>query len=614
MTVMNVLTKDRLQRKLAAYGQVFEKTDRIVSGKKLNVLVRDDAIPSGFAQVAGWTDGEDISLNGALLLEQLADKGRDQDRVIAMVKGVNYHELAHCLFTPRIKLEKGDKPTLSTKVQKESEKQKDPMVWHAFNILEDQRAETLFVAKYRPSRHYFQAIALEYLLNDPALVPSQYPLIHHRLWIPSDTRSGIARMYDQRVGKKGHAQEVGRVIDDYVRLKFPKDNKQGLALVLEFRDLLKEDSLSQRVSPDNHSGGGVVVKGDLQPGEQEKASKKIDDMIADLSDLDEDAQGGDGEEEDDTEAVGGAEPKGDYQESGPSMDDITEILEEISEALDTLMEDEDFVDDITTTQEAVKDAEANIPGGVGKGRGGILNWVSKKPDVADTSAVQRILKDLESLRFELTGTWEHHTPSGKVNPYDFYTADAGELDFFDRWIEGVEDQGGFEVVMLVDRSSSMNSASMDQACRVSWVLKRALEEVDGEVTVMTYTDRTYHMLDQPTEKADKNVVRVARSEGGTNPKEAIYEAARLLDRSEKPNKLVVNVTDGGWGDVQVCDKAVLELNAMGIHTALVGLNGAVSQYGDHNHQVAVDVRDISQISVFVEQLVANVLKQILLRT
>lgn len=612
MTVMNVLTKDRLQRRLAAYGQVFQKTDRIVSGKKLNVLVRDDAIPSGFAQVAGWTDGEDISLNGALLLEQLADKGRDQDRVVAMVKGVNYHELAHCLFTPRIKLEKGDKPTLSTKVQKASEKAKDPMIWHAFNILEDQRAETLFVAKYRPSRHYFQAIALEYLLNDPALVPSQYPLIHHRLWIPSDTRSSIARMYDQRVGKKGHAQEVGRVIDAYVRLTFPKGNKRGLELVLEFRKLLEEDSLAQRVSPDNHSGGGVIVKGDLQSGEQDKANKKIDAMVADLEDLDEDAQGGDGDEEDDTEAVGGADEKD--PEMGPSMDDITEILEGISEALDDLMEDEDFVDDIHTTQEAVKDAETKIPGGVGKGRGGILNWVSKQPNVADTSAVQRILKDLESLRFELTGTWDRHQSSGKVNPYDFYTAEAGELDFFDRWIEGVEDQGGFEVVMLVDRSSSMNSASMDQACRVAWVLKRALEEVDGEVTVMTYTDRTYHMMYQPDDKADKNVVRVANSEGGTNPKEAIYEAARLLDRSEKPNKLVVNVTDGGWGDVPVCDKAVQDLNAMGIHTALVGLNGAVSQYGDHNHQVAVDVRDISEISTFVEQLVANVLKQILLRT
>ncbi len=613
MTVMNVLTKDRLQRKLAAYGQVFQKTDRIVSGKKLNVLVRDDVIPSGFAQVAGWTDGEDISLNGALLLEQLADKGRDQDRVIAMVKGVNYHELAHCLFTPRIKLEKGDKPTLSTKVQKASEKQKDPMIWHSFNILEDQRAETLFVAKYRPSRHYFQAIALEYLLHDPALVPSQYPLIHHRLWIPSDTRSGIARMYDQRVGKKGHAQEVGRVIDAYVRLKFPKDNKRGLELVLEFRKLLEEDSLAQRVSPDNHSGDGVVVKGDLQPGEQDKASEKIDAMIADLDD---DAQGDDGEEEDDTEAAGGGDSGDEESElgSGPSMDDITEILEGISEALDELMEDADFADDINTTQEAVKDAETKIPGGIGRGRGGTLNWVGKSPNVADTSAVQRILKDLESLRFELTGTWEHHTPSGKVNPYDFYTADAGELDFFDRWIEGVEDQGGFEVVMLVDRSSSMNAASMDQACRVAWVLKRALEEVEGEVTVMTYTDRSYHMLYQPTDKADKNVVRVANSEGGTNPKEAIYEAARLLDRSEKPNKLVVNVTDGGWGDVLTCQRAVQELNAMGIHTALVGLNGAVSQYGDHNHQVAVDVRDISEISTFVEQLVANVLKQILLRT
>ena len=55
MSVMNVLQKDRLERKLQAYGQVFEKTDRILSGRKLRVQVRE-GIPQGFAQTAGWTD------------------------------------------------------------------------------------------------------------------------------------------------------------------------------------------------------------------------------------------------------------------------------------------------------------------------------------------------------------------------------------------------------------------------------------------------------------------------------------------------------------------------------------------------------------------------------
>lgn len=611
--VMKVLDKDRLERKLQAYGEVFQKTDRIVSGRKLRVMVKDQ-VPPDFAQIAGWTDGEDISLNGGLLLEQLSDKGRDQNRVIAYVKGVNYHELAHCLFTPRI----GGEGTLSTRVQKRAEADHDVMVWHSFNILEDQRAETLFVAKYRPSRHYFQAIALEYLLNDPALVPSQYPLIHHRLWIPSETRAGIAKLYEQRLDKKGHAKLVGDVIDQYVRLQFPADNDRGFDLVMEFYELLKADSLVQRVSPENHQGEGIIVKGKLKKGEQGDASKKIDGMIVDLSQDDEGSDDDEGDEDDDAEGGGAGKPddtEGDEEPGeGPTMIDITDLLEGISEALDELMEDEDFVDDIETTQEAVRDAEANIPGGVGRGRGGQLKWTGKDPEVADTSAVRRVVKDLEQLRFELTGTWQRHAPSGKVNPYDFYTADAGDLDFFDRWTEGIEDQGGFEVVLLVDRSSSMSDWDMDKACRVAWVLKRALEEVESEVTVMTYTDLDYHMLYQPYDKAEQSKVKVARPEGGTNPRHAIEEAARLLDRSEKPNKLLVNVTDGGWGDAPTNDQAVTLLNSMGIHTALVGLNGAVGSYGDHNHQVAVDVQDISEISTFVEQLVANVLRSILQRT
>ncbi len=608
MTVASVLEKDRLERKLHAYGQVFEKTDRIVSGRKLRVRMRDN-VPHDFAQVAGWTDGEEISLNNELLLEQLLDKGRDRNRVIAYVKGVNYHELAHCLFTPRFG--KDAKNTLATRVQERAEADHDPMIWHSFNIIEDQRAETLFVAKYRPSRHYFQAIALEYLLNDPALVPSQYPLIHHRLWIPSETRAGIADLYDDRLSKKGHAKLVGDVIDQYVRLVFPADDDRGFDLVLEFYELIKEDTLAQRVSPDNHQGEGIIVKGKIKKGVQESAGEKIDGMVIDLTGDDDDA------EDDDAEGGGSGksdDTEDDEESDGPTMIDITDVLEKVSEALDELMEDEDFVDDLQTTEEAVRDAERNIPGGVGRGRGGQLKWRGANPGVADTSAVRRIVKDLEQLRFELTGTWERHRPSGKVNPYDFYTADAGELDFFDRWTEGIEDQGGFEVVLLVDRSSSMSELDMDKACRVAWVLKRALEEVESEVTVMTYTDLDYHMLYQPYDKAEQGNIKIARPEGGTNPRHAIDEAARLLDRSLKPNKLLVNVTDGGWGDPEANDKAVTEVNSMGIHTALVGLNGAVSSYGDHNHQVAVDVEDISEISSFVERLVANVLRDILQRT
>ena len=108
--------------RLNALCRVYEQADRVLSGDPVIVKV----VPDGPAPA--WSDGASISINAS----QIEDMDLE---TLTQVNGLNYHELAHHLYTPR--------------------RGTDLMKWvldnnymQAFNMLEDQRIETLLVARY----------------------------------------------------------------------------------------------------------------------------------------------------------------------------------------------------------------------------------------------------------------------------------------------------------------------------------------------------------------------------------------------------------------------------------------------------------------------------------
>lgn len=642
--------KDREGRKFRAYGSVFQKTDRIVSGEKLTVdVVTGDRVPPGLTEVGGWTDGVAISLNGDVLTEKLKNSAKPE-RTMAYFTGVNYHELAHCLFTPRV----DDKKSLASKVASEATK-KGQLFWTAFNVLEDQRAELLFVSKFRASRHYFQAIALEYLLSDPAIVQDQYPLVHGRLWIPQKTRDNLSEMYDKSVGIKGRSAEFGVIIDEYQKLVFPKDNTRGMELVKEFYALLLDSSASSGYS----SGHDIVQvrQGKAAAKDQKDASESLDDAIAQLLDESKDESGDDdgdpedeggekgdspkggasdedGDGDDDEEGSGGKgtgddddddeEPSDKGQQKGKgaggghnTWQDAKDVLEDVSDSLDELWENQSFVDDVADTTKSVQ-AEAKADAARASDVAGEHSKFSlRQAEPSDYVTIRKIQKELQELRLRLEGYWNREQPTGKVNVYDYMTRNAGDdFDVFDRWIESVEEQGGLEVVLLVDASGSMgygpyNSGQhITKATRSAWVLKRALEEADSRVTVLSFNSSPYRVLYGPNELAHQDQYRWIAASGGTDPSAAIRESARLMDSTDKPNKLVVMLTDGQLNNPADSQLAVEWLNEQGVITAVVGLNNAVQRYGTHKAMVGLDIESASELPKFVQSLVRVMLNRL----
>lgn len=593
MQTPSTVTHDRKLRELEAYGFVFEKADRIVSGEPVDVDMTMRP-PINLHRVAGWTDGQQITLNANVLQERL-DESENRQRALAFVKGVNYHELAHVMFTPRLQY---DDYSLANMVRKRGERDGNTQrLWMAFNILEDQRAETLFVARFQASRHFFQAIALEYLLNDPAVARQQYPLVHHRLWIPEKTRKGLAVAYDTYIGVDGRAQEIGDVIDEYVKLVFPQNRRKGLTLIERFARLLYEDPLAERVKPESHFDGVLGVpmnRGSVNEGEQADASSKIDVMISDLE--------------------RGQEESEDREDGGGSSGDLEEALESAHEALEELYGDDSFLEDIKRTNDAI---EAALKGaGIGSARGIQNRASSKAVHTRDQTVVRRIIDELYELRVALDSSWERGRPYGKINPRKFMTSfanDPGDLDFFDRWEESVQDKADFEMVILVDYSSSMSAETMKRACRSAWILKRALEDesVDGRVTVLGYTSGTPMVIYDPEDKALSTHYRYIHPTGGTYPDEAVSEAFRLFDRSQRSNKVLVSLTDGAWGGNP--DPYIKTMGDMGIHTVLIGLAEAVKANGTHEHQIATDIDSVLELPGVVAQVVADILMRLALR-
>ena len=134
--------EDAQQRalQLNALCRVYEQADRVLTGDPVIVNV----VPDGPAPA--WSDGSSITIN--------ANEINDIDlETLTQVNGLNYHELCHHLYTPR----RG-----TTLMQYVIEN--DYM--NSMNILEDQRIETLFVARYPSVAPFLIATVARWLGND----------------------------------------------------------------------------------------------------------------------------------------------------------------------------------------------------------------------------------------------------------------------------------------------------------------------------------------------------------------------------------------------------------------------------------------------------------------
>lgn len=338
----------RTLRYLEGIRVVFEKVSRILSGKPVRVRLVNgqDHNMSGFP---GWTDGSDIFLNREVIEQTLAKaKGNpsqsELNDLVMMLKGVNYHELSHILYTPRT-----GQAGIANDVIAAS--QRDGIHWwYAFNALEDQRIETLFTAKYRTARKFFEAAVLKWLVGAPQATQMAHTLMHGRKYLTPVLRKNARANFVAAYGTD-LADAFEAVIDRYSALTFPRNDLAGFQCVKEFRDLLLQtvpqpSQLPPQPSEDNdprglngdprvpwHDEDGTNIPRGPQPSQtdqdaaQEEAKKFDDDSIED--DANDELSAAEDAATSDDDADSQADSEGDDGDAGSDSNDEGEPGDEM---------------------------------------------------------------------------------------------------------------------------------------------------------------------------------------------------------------------------------------------------------------------------------------------
>ena len=192
--------------------------------------------------------------------------------------------------------------------------------------------------------------------------------------------------------------------------------------------------------------------------------------------------------------------------------------------------------------------------------------------------VRKFKKELQRLVADADPAWETHKASGRVN---VNRAMRGEdLDtLWDQWNEGKQDASSIEVVVLVDASTSMTSVGMKAASESAWVIKRSVESIGGEVTVMSYSNSAYTMQSKQ-QKASAGTYVYQPVISGTDPNEGLDQANLVMHYSTKKHKIVLILTDGVWqwgGSLTDAEDKIEQLAKHGVITAL-GYIGTEAKY------------------------------------
>lgn len=551
---------DRSHIRSNSTRNVLQKTDRILGQGAVKVKIEDSNTPA-----PAYTDGETITLNlnfepvKTALVEGFTTKS------MLTATALNYHELAHCMFMPR----------LDTKLVKDIT---SAGAFMTFNILQDQADETRFVKMYDPARNYFTALVTQYMMESDQHLQYNYVLVSGRLFIPQRLRDKLAdRFHDPKL-----IPEIDDLVARYKTLVYPRDQNEMLNVTIELHKLINDfdGKLTQAGTTHDH-----IIEGEPD-GElsQELSDQEEEDYeTTTVEDEDQEEQSEEAtasskdkdEQEEDSEAqAGGAESEDAEEESGDndaggqsSGDDEQDLEDTLGEVFDELFDkvEEELEDRI----EAIKDHESDYTVDMDQER-----FRTEAPSSQLISTVDRCIEEFRQVSERHAPGWHVSQRYGKLNHRQYAKALQGSDHVYRRWYEGVHDALDFEVVFLLDQSYSMQGQYINSASESLWVLQRTFESLEGVVTVLGFSNGVY-LLSQRGTPSLTGAVRYYGVSGGTNVVPSLHEGKRILSVSQKPLKLCVVITDGDFNEP---GNAIQTMSEYHDSISIIGIGSSVSRY------------------------------------
>jgi len=522
--------------RLNAVAGVYQRANRIITGEEVTVTVINDPDMDTNAR----SNGKDMELN-ASLIEDLTDES------IISLNGVNYHELGHILFSPRIGSNLGIYA-------------RDHKLFRALAILEEARTEQLLITRYPAVRKYLEASLYTYILaGKPSEWGGKFHLITGRTYLPIELRQAIAEKAVDQYGLD-IVQEVHSIIHAYRSLVFTRDFDTAKALA---HRLAKIVGLDEEQPP---QGGITGIGGECGlPTKGRPAGTKEQEQLQKDS------------PKSPTERLG----KGDSQESAPTTNnpapsnqtagesdreqdsEDTKLAGTLNKRMEQIKNDSSVKREIRDTRNAIIDSDV-ARSEIGKSR-----FHELTPSDTAISTAKRFGAELERLVRNNDPAWVSRVRSGRLNISRTMNPDVNAIaEAFDQWDIGNE-ATDIEAVILTDNSGSMGGL-MHSVCENTWIIKRGIESINGSVTVYNF-DSDSELLYEAGDRAKAREMRFVESGGNTNPIRGIIEADRVLSASKKSIKILFIVTDGEWEKEAQCDDLIKRMGEKGVITSVVFL-------------------------------------------
>ena len=536
---------------LSSVANVYTKADRILVGDEVTCHVVSNEEYTEQMPTGAWSDGKNIYFNSKLI------DNVDEASLVSL-NGLNYHEVAHILFSPR---------SSSEIVLWAKEKQ----YTKALNILEEARIENLLTTKYPSTRPYLEATTLQYLLDRPKDEwADSHPIMVGRKYVELEWREKVGQMFVAKYGLQT-AIEITDIVNKYRNLVLPESNHIAMPLIERLGQFISgnmempQQTCADRKQMDKGRPSGKREQTKLQ----DKSKNGVQEADPELSEN---------------------EPyQNKEQLDSPNTTNSDVEKEALKKQIEKLINSKEVKQDIKNTKQAI--SKASHRNGLTR-LGSIYNMT---PTTEMRGIAKRFADELERLRVEADPSWEKETPSGRLNIGRAMKKDINNIGkVFDRW-EFNEDNSDIEAVILLDRSGSMYN--MNQVCSSAWAIKRAIERINGKVAIYSFNHHT-RTLYKSSEKANPMVIKSTQSSGGTAPFEGLMEAQRTFMGSTAPTKLLFVLTDGEWSADTECDNIITQLNQDEVITCVVYL-GNIDKLYTYEQWVAnkkqyLEMREISE--------------------
>lgn len=583
----------------------FQKLDRILSRKKVKLSGSERYASSEF----GWCEIKENKI--VLNFNSISQVNNDNyNETLLTLKGLNYHELAHILYTKvnyQVFYEYCDR-----KINDDNVRLNNQLIKNTLNLLEDHYIENNFILKYNSSVKYFILSTSRIIyklykkLDDKQKVLNLYLLLYGRkIYVPTSLLVKCKKLL-LTYESKDFVEKIERCIDNYIIAKNLDEQYQN---AYELYNLLVNKHNLQNSSSDLSIQNNKSIRSssrydkeldDKQLKKELENSDKLDELNSKIDEVKEEIK----KEEEKQELNNTTTPNNFSNEEVEKLQDNLEgdIEQELNEENDNKLNEikdsieDELLDDIKSIQ-ASYDNYSDI-----------VKTEPFNPQDKEKILVSKLVKLFNKLKNGL----ESKYISDKKGKFDVRALMRAQhnptLKVFKRYQPSLLDKTKVGVAVLLDSSSSISYNQFNTEIKSSWVLSDTINRINNDSMVIEFSDS--QKVIKPFFKKQGNWGR--HFSGGTNPLASLkiaFSNLKTLKFKENVNHLFCFIiTDGSWSYESDCDNIIKIMNRFGIETILVNVGVYTKDKhncDEHNCKTVIEVKSFDE----VEEKLVNWLKK-----